>query len=99
MEIGYLLVALVGIALVWFARGFFTAAGKDAYDTVKQEIDPPEEPPVKVDTRFEPDRYTPGSCAWVPELKVPDRNERGIGTTRMQTRERRCTAKQSYMET
>lgn len=63
------LVAGAALALI---TGFMRAAGGDLWALLKRRLNPAPPEPVKVDGRFEPIRYEPGSCAWVREGKLYD---------------------------
>ena len=60
------------VAAIWFASSFISEAGKDAWDWFKSEVNPPPPEPIKVDGKFVPEIYVPGSCAWVREETLYD---------------------------
>jgi len=61
------------VALLWFLSSFVKAAGKDAWGWTKNKFNPKPPEPIEVSPRFSPDLYPLGSCAWVPETDVPDK--------------------------
>ena len=69
---------LTGAVVIVFG-GFGAAAGSDLWHWLKAKLknEPPE--PIEVSPRFSPDRYPPRTCAWVPEVDVPLKEEKGWG--------------------
>jgi len=65
------------VAVAWFLSSLTKAAGKDAWSWLKNKINPAPPEPIKVDGKFVPEAYEPGSCAWVREEKVYDYEDKG----------------------
>lgn len=60
-------------ALGAFFTGLFKKLGEESWLVLKGKIFPKPPEPIEVAKNFEPKIYEPGSCAWVPELKVVDK--------------------------
>jgi len=69
---------IVGIVVIIFS-GFGSAAGSDLWHWLKRRInkEPPE--PKEVSAKFSPTLYPKSSCAWVPELDVPVKEQQDWG--------------------
>jgi len=60
-------------ALGAFFTGFLKKLGEESWLVLKGKLFPTPPEPIQVATNFEPNSYEPGSCAWVPELKLHDK--------------------------
>ena len=69
---------VAGVIVIIFS-GFGSAAGSDLWHWCKKRIkkEPPE--PQEVSQKFSPTLYSRGSCAWVPELDVPEKEQQNWG--------------------
>src|SRR5437867_3489584 len=55
--------------------GLFKKAGEDAWTAIKTRFEPPD--PIRVASNFDPIKFEPGECAWVPETKLALRGSDG----------------------
>jgi hypothetical protein len=58
-----------------FLTGILQEAGKDTWLWLKRKVS--SVPLIKLDGKFIPTLYDPGSCAWVPEERVYDYEQKG----------------------
>jgi hypothetical protein len=69
-------VAVTG--LVAFGSGFAKKAGEAAWDAVRSRIWPAPAGDIEVERDFDAVLFRPGDCAWVPELRVPEFEDRNF---------------------
>jgi hypothetical protein len=66
--------ATAAVIALW--SGFFKKAGEALFALAAARLKPPRS--VQVDGKFVPTLYAPGSCAWINELKLYDREQEGF---------------------
>ena len=60
-----------------FITGFLKEVGKDSWLALKGRLFPKAPEPIQVATNFEPVLYDAGSCSWVPEVRLYEKEAEG----------------------